>query len=115
MKTLIISALLAISAPVFASYHFQCYQVVGCRTADQMFLLIPNEADLTSGASFSLASEEGISENYSFVASKKGATKLQGSNGSSLKIESRGNERKMEIRSKDQVVTEYKCFNESSI
>ena len=115
MKIFIISALFLLSAPVFASYHFQCYQVVGCRTADKMFYLIPNEADLTSGASFSLASEEGITESYSFTSQKKGSIKLTGSNGSLLKIESKGNERNMQVKSKDDSIVDYRCFIESSI
>jgi hypothetical protein len=115
MKTFLVSALLILSAPVFASHHFQCYQVLGCRLADNMFLLIPNEADLSSGATFSLASQEGILESYSFASKAKGQVRLVGANGSSLKIESQGNERRMHIKAKDESKTEYRCFIESSI
>jgi hypothetical protein len=115
MKSIILSILFIVSAPVYASYHFQCYQDLGCRTADQMFLLIPNEADLTSGASFSLASEDNITENFSFLSQKQGRLKLSGSNGSQLNIESKGNERSMVIQGKDNTLTKYRCFIESSI
>ncbi len=120
MKKLFLSFMLLVSAPVFASYHFQCYQIVGSRTADQMFLLIPNLADLTSGASFSLSTDETIIENFTYLQQssnkfKKGSIKLLGSNGSLLKIDHKGNERFMQIKSKDKVTTDYQCFIESSI
>jgi hypothetical protein len=120
MKKLFLSFMLLVSAPVFASYHFQCYQIVGSRTADQMFLLIPNLADLTSGASFSLSTDETIIENFTYLHQssnkfKKGSIKLLGSSGSLLKIDHKGNERFMQIKSKDKVTTDYQCFIESSI
>jgi hypothetical protein len=118
-KYLFVLALLA-SVSSFASHHFQCYEVMGSRTSDQMFLLIPNLADLTSGASFSIADEDSNIENFTYLnqSSRKiqrAKIKLIGSNGSLLKIDSSGNLRNMQIKSKDKVVTDYQCFIESSI
>ncbi len=120
MKKCFLMLALLTSFSSFASHHFQCYEVVGSRTSDQMFLLIPNLADLTSGASFSIADDHSNIENFTFLNQssrklQKAKIKLIGSNGSLLKIDSVGNVRNMEIKGKDKVVTDYQCFIESSI
>jgi hypothetical protein len=119
MNKLFLSFMLLISAPVFASYHFQCYEIVGSRTSDKMFLLIPNLADLSSGATFSLSDDKSIIENFTFLEQssnklRKGSIKLLGSNGSILKIDHKGNVRSMEIKEEGKV-TDFQCFIESSI
>ena len=116
MKMLILFCCLCFSLSSFASYHFQCYKKIGLnKYSDSMQLLIPQLADLTSGASFSGMDDQATSEDYSFVAAGKEWIQMQGINGEILKIKSRGNERVMKIIRNDKDTEVFNCFIESSI
>jgi hypothetical protein len=116
MKFLFVLTCLCFSLSSFASYHFQCFKKMGFNKYDEsMQLLIPNLADLTSGASFSGTEDQSTSEDFSFVATGKEWIQMQGINGEILKIQSRGNQRVMKINRNDKDTEVFNCFIESSI
>ena len=116
MKKIITVIAFLTSLNSFASYHFQCYKKIGLNQFDvSMQMLMPNLADLTSGASLNSSKNESLLEDFTFVESGKKWIQMQGMNGEILKIQSHGNQRLMRITRNDKEAEVVKCFIESSI
>ena len=116
MKLILTFICLSFSLSSFASYHFQCYKKIGLNQFDgTMQILMPNLADLTSGASLNSSKNESLLEDFTFVESGKRWIQMQGINGETLKIQSHGNQRLMRITRNDKNPEIFKCFIESSI
>ena len=116
MKLILIFICLSFSLSSFASHHFQCYKKIGLNQFDgTMQILMPNLADLTSGASLNSSKNESLLEDFTFVESGKRWIQMQGINGETLKIQSHGNQRLMRITRNDKDAEIFKCFIESSI
>jgi hypothetical protein len=121
MKKLFLLALILASTSSFAGHHFQCFQMVGnARTADSMFLLIPQMEDLTSGAIFAFEDESVPTIDYKFIDQKPLLLKrrwlhMEGNDGSILKIQSAGNLRMMKITERYNNTVNFQCFIETSV
>jgi|APGre2960657468_1045069.scaffolds.fasta_scaffold49910_2 hypothetical protein len=116
MKKIVTLIAILTSMNSFASYHFQCYKKIGFNQFDaSMQMLMPNLADLTSGASFNGPEDQSPSENFTFSFIGKKWIQMQGVNGEVLKIQSQGNQRLMRITRNDKDTEVFKCFIESSI
>jgi hypothetical protein len=116
MKKIVTLIAILTSLNSFASYHFQCYKKIGFNQFDvSMQMLMPNLADLTSGASFDGPEDQSPSENFTFAFVSKKWIQMQGVNGEVLKIQSQGNQRLMRITRNDKDEDVFKCFIESSI
>ena len=116
MKLILTFICFSFSLSSFASYHFQCYKKIGLNQFDvSMQMLMPNLADLTSGASLNSSKNESLLEDFTFVESGKKWIQMQGMNGEILKIQSHGNHRLMRITRNDKEAEVFKCFIESSI
>ena len=116
MKKIITLIAFLTSLNSFASYHFQCYKKIGFNQFDvSMQMLMPNLADLSSGASLNDSKNESLLEDFTFVESGKRWIQMQGINGETLKIQSHGNQRLMRITRNDKNPEIFKCYIESSI
>jgi len=115
MKKIILMSMCLFSLASQASYHFECYQVLGSRVADHKFLLIPNTDKLESGAIFASENEQVEAVHFTFANKNKRKVKLQAEDGSQLIIKSQGNTRKMLIIDQAERSVEYQCMIESSI
>ncbi len=115
-KKIFVLISLVFSFSTFASYHFQCYQVItGERISDKLMLLIPDADDLRSGASFSSAEDDLNELDFSFSTNNGRWITMKGPEQLILKIQSKGNERDMKIMSADKTSVSYRCFIESSV
>jgi len=122
MKFLTLIILSSLSFSALANHHFQCHKklTTGKYQSSISVLLIPMEADLTSGGIFAPSDESLPSIPLTFKGlSKDKFIKLGGQNSMKVKIESSGNIRKMVLTSKktdQKIISEqFKCFIESSI
>jgi len=114
--------LFSLSFSAFANHHFQCHKKLNSGKYENSIsvLLIPIEADLTSGGIFAPPDESKASIPLTFKGLSKGKyIRLAAKNSMKVKIESSGNIRKMVLTTKDadQIIKseQFKCFIESSI
>jgi hypothetical protein len=114
------------SASSFASYHFQCHKKLNKSLFEALpsTLLIPNLADLTSGAGLVSIDQTAPDLDFSYVkttssSQSKGKIIMRGDQNLTLQIQSTGVVRKMTLSKindgKRVIEATYKCFIESSI
>ena len=115
MKKIILMSMCLFSLASQASYHFECYQVLGSRVADHKFLLIPNTDKLESGAIFASENEQVEAVHFTFANKNKRKVKLQAEDGSQLIIKSQGNTRKLRIIEQAERSVEYQCMIDREI
>ena len=126
MKFLLVMLTLSFSASTFASYHFQCHKKLNKSLYEALpsSLLIPNMADLTSGAGLVSVDESSPELDFSYIKTTSsshgnGKVIMKGEQDMTLQIQSSGVVRKMTlsemINGKRVIKATYKCYIESSI
>lgn len=120
MKLTLIISLLTLSLSALASHHFECHPKSEALDGQRVtFLLVPYEADLTSGASFSKLTDQKYRQ-FDFEKQLTLGTKrillTEKATKSLMIVTGTGVERTMVILSaKGNVIETYTCYQESSI